>query len=56
MFVLFQCDGAPVFVLVRTAPPVFAVVVVRTSVPLTAQTRGFLTELCLVVGQHVVVI
>lgn len=42
--------------LVRAAPPVFAVVVIRTGVTLAAQTRWFLTELCLVVGQHVVVI
>lgn len=50
------CNWAPVFVLVRAAPPVFAVVVIWTGVTLTAQTRRFLTEFCLVVGEHIVVI
>lgn len=45
-----------VFVLVRAASPVFAVVVVRTGITLTAQTGWFLAEFCLVVGQHIVVI
>jgi len=48
-------DAAPVFVLVWAAPPVFAVVVIWASVTLTTQARRFLTELCLVVGQHIVV-
>lgn len=42
--------------LVRAAPPVFAVMVVRTGIALTAEAGGFLTELRLVVGQHIVVI
>lgn len=50
------CNRAPVFVLVRAAPPVFAVMVIWTGITLTAQTRWFLTEFCLVVGQHIVVI
>lgn len=54
--VFTQCHRAPVFVLVWAAPPVFAVVVIWTGITLTAQARWFLTELCLVVGQHVVVI
>ena len=49
-------EYSPVFVLVRASPPVFAVVVVRTGITLTAQARWFLTEFCLVVGQHIVVI
>lgn len=49
-------DKPPVFVLVRAAPPVFAVMVIWTGIPLATQTRWLLTELCLVVGQHVVVI
>lgn len=51
-----QRDATPVFVLVWAAPPVLAVVVVRTGVTLTAQARRLLTELCFVVGQHVVLV
>lgn len=42
--------------LVRAAPPVFAVVVIRTGVSLTTQAGGLFTELRLVVGQHIIVI
>lgn len=57
-FVFFssQCDATPVFVLVWAAPPVLAVVVVRTGITLTAQARRLFTELCFVVGQHVVLV
>lgn len=55
-FFFTLCNGAPVFVLVRAPPSVFAVMVVWTGITLTAQTRWFLTEFCLVVGQYVVVI
>lgn len=55
-FIFTLCNGAPVFVLVRAPPSVFAVMVVWTGITLTAQTRRFLTEFCFVVGQHVVVI
>lgn len=47
---------APVFVLVWAAPPVFAVMEIWTGVTLTTKTRRFLTEFCLVVGQHIVVV
>lgn len=46
----------PVFVLVRAAPPVFAVVVIWTGVSLTTQAGGLFTELRLVVGQHIIAI
>lgn len=51
-----SASQAPVRVLVRAAPPVFAVVVIRTGISLTAQARRLLTQLSLVVGQHVGVI
>lgn len=50
------CEATPVFVLVWAAPPVLAVVVVRTGIALTAQTRRLFTELGFVVGQHVVLV
>lgn len=51
-----ESHRAPVFVLVGAAPPVLTVVIIRTGITLTAQARWLLTELCLVVRQHVVVI
>lgn len=44
---------APVFVFPGAPPPVLAVVVVGAGVTLTAQPRGLLTWLCLIVPQHV---
>lgn len=57
LLVLISCGvvGAPVFVLVWAASPVFAVMVVGTGIALAAKTRWLLTKFCLVVGQHVVV-
>ena len=43
----------PVLVLLRTPPPVFVVVELRTGVALSAQSRWFLAGLSFVVGQHV---
>ena len=44
---------APVFVFPGAPPPVLAVVVVGAGVTLTAQPRGLLTRLRLIVPQHV---
>lgn len=49
-------EQSPVFVLVRAAPPVFAVVVIRTGVSLATQAGRLFTELRLVMGQHIIVI
>lgn len=49
-------NKAPVFVFMWAPPPVFAVMVVWTGITLTTKTRRFFTELCLVVGQHIIVI
>ena len=40
----------------RASPPVFAIMVIWTGITLTAQTRGFLAQFGLIVGQHVVII
>lgn len=56
MLKLYYVLCKPVFVFVRTASSVFAVVIVRTRIALTAQPWRFFAKFSLVVGQNETVI